>query len=78
MGPAAGGCGRAVDSETGERFLTAGGYEALRRYRETARAYVEEATAFCRARGVCHGLIIPEEPFEEQLIRALSAAGLVA
>ncbi len=67
-----------VDSETGERFLTAGGYEALRRYRETARAYVEEVSAFCRARGVCHGLIIPEEPFEDQLIRALSAAGLVA
>ena len=67
-----------VDSETGERFLTAGGYEALRRYRETARAYVEEVAAFCRARGVCHGLIIPEEPFEDQLIRALSAAGLVA
>ena len=41
-------------------------------------AYVEEVAAFCRARGVCHGLIIPEEPFEDQLIRALSAAGLVA
>ena len=67
-----------VDSETGERFLTAGGYETLRRYRETARAYVEEVASFCRARGVSHGLIVPEEPFEEQLIRALSAAGLVA
>ena len=67
-----------VDSETGERFLTAGGYETLRRYRETARAYVEEVVSFCRARGVSHGLIVPEEPFEEQLIRALSAAGLVA
>ena len=43
-----------------------------------AYAYVEEVASFCRARGVSHGLIVPEEPFEEQLIRALSAAGLVA
>ena len=67
-----------VDSETGERFLTSGGYEALRRYRETARAYVEEISDFCRTRGVSHGLIVPEEAFEDQLIRALSAAGLIA
>lgn len=67
-----------VDSETGERFLTSGGYEALRRYRETARAYVEEISDFCRTRGVSHGLIVPEESFEDQLIRALSAAGLIA
>ena len=48
-----------VDSETGERFLTSGGYEALRRYRETARVYVEEISDFCRTRGVSHGLIVP-------------------
>ncbi|HIR80279.1 MAG TPA: DUF58 domain-containing protein, partial [Candidatus Limiplasma merdipullorum] len=51
---------------------------ALRRYRETARAYVEEISDFCRTRGVSHGLIVPEESFEDQLIRALSAAGLIA
>ena len=66
------------DSETGERFLTSGGYDALKRYRETVRAFVGDAAAFCHAHAACHSLIIPENPFEDQLIRALSAAGLIA
>lgn len=66
------------DSETGETLVISGGYEAIRRYRETARAYVEAAAAFCRARGAAHGFLIPQEPFEEQLLAALNAAGLIA
>lgn len=67
-----------LDSETGERCALNAGYDVIRRYRETARAYVEEIDGFCRARGILHAFTIPQEPFEEQILRELSHAGLIA
>ena len=67
-----------VDSETGERYPLSAGYELLTRYRDTARAYVERAASFCHARGVTHLFAVPEVDFEEQMLRELSRAGLIA
>lgn len=66
-----------VDSETAEKLVVNATYELLRRYRETARAYVEELRAYCRSHAVSHALVIPEKPFEEQMLRELSRAGLI-
>lgn len=67
-----------LDSETDARCALNAGYDAMKRYRETARVYVEEVDAFCRARGILHAFTIPQEPFEEQILRELSHAGLIA
>lgn len=67
-----------VDSETGERYPLAAGYDLLKRYRDTARAYVAQAAAFCRTHGVAHLFTVPEAAFEEQMLRELSRAGLIA
>ena len=66
------------DGETGARLVLSAGYETLRRYRETARAYVGEIAAFCRKYGMTHIFLLPEEPFEEQMLRELSRRGLIA
>ncbi len=66
-----------VDSETGEQLVLEAGYDTLKRYRETVRAFVDEAAEYCRKRAVTHALFIPEEPFEDQMIRALNRAGLL-
>lgn len=67
-----------VDSETGERYPMAASYDLLARYRDTARAYVAQAAAFCRAHGAAHLFTVPEDAFEEQMLRELSRAGLIA
>ena len=66
------------DGATGARLVLSAGYETLRRYRVTARAYVGEIAAFCRKYGMTHIFLLPEEPFEEQMLRELSRRGLIA
>lgn len=65
------------DSETGQRLTLNAGYELLKRYRDTARRYAEQATAYCRAHGVMNALVIPEGDFEAQMLRDLSRVGLI-
>lgn len=67
-----------IDSESGEKLILNAGFDALKRYRETARAYVQEAETFSHAHGISYLFLIPEESFEEQMLRALSSAGLIA
>ncbi|MEG0639508.1 MAG: DUF58 domain-containing protein [Clostridia bacterium] len=66
-----------VDSETGETFPVSASYGRLKRYRETAQAYVTALRDYCRAHAVSHAFLIPETPFEAQLLRELSRAGLI-
>lgn len=66
-----------TDSETDAKLIVSANYETLRRYRETARAYVEEIGAFCRKYGMTHVFILPRTPFERQMLRELTRSGLV-
>lgn len=66
------------DSETGDTFVVAAGYDVLRRYREAAQSYVASLRAFLHARGAAHVLLLTEDDFEKALLRALSRSGLVA
>lgn len=67
-----------TDSETGERVPLTADYETLKRYRQVARAYVEEAATFCRAHGMTHAFLLSEDPFEEGMLRTFSRLGLIA
>ncbi|MDY3816842.1 MAG: DUF58 domain-containing protein [Candidatus Limiplasma sp.] len=66
------------DSETDEKLILSADYDTLKRYRETARAYVQSAHDFCLSHGVTHVFLIPQTPFEEQMLRELSRSGLIA
>ena len=66
------------DSETDEKLILSADYDTLKRYRETARAYVQSAHDFCLSHGVTHVFLIPQAPFEEQMLRELSRSGLIA
>ena len=66
------------DSETDEKLILSVDYDTLKRYRETARAYVQSAHDFCLSHGVTHVFLIPQAPFEEQMLRELSRSGLIA
>ncbi len=66
------------DSETDEKLILSADYDTLKRYRETARAYVQSAHDFCLSHGVTHVFLIPQPPFEEQMLRELSRSGLIA
>ena len=66
------------DSETGDTFVVAAGYDVLRRYREAAQSYVASLRAFLHARGAAHVLLLTEDDFEKALLRVLSRSGLVA
>ena len=65
------------DSETGETFLAGMGYDLLRRYREAAARYVSELREHCVKRGAMYELLLPGEDFEQDMLRALSRAGLI-
>lgn len=65
------------DSETDAKLILSAGFETLKRYQDTARAYVEEIGAFCRKYGMTHVFLLPEEPFEEQMLREMSRCGLI-
>lgn len=67
-----------MDAETGERVPLTADYDTLTRYRQTARAYVEEAASFCRAHGIAHAFLLSEDPFEEGMLRTFSRMGLIA
>lgn len=67
-----------ADSETDERLMVNADYETLKRYRETAKGYVKEISAFCRAHAITHSFLIPQTPFEEQMLRELSQSGWLA
>ena len=66
------------DSETDEKLILSADYDTLKRYRETAQAYVHSAHDFCLSHGVTHVFLIPQAPFEEQMLRELSRSGLIA
>ena len=65
------------DSETDAKMILSAGFETIKRYQDTARAYVEEIDAFCRKYGMTHVFLLPEEPFEERMLRELSRCGLI-
>ena len=66
---------RFVDSESGEiRELTVDG-EALRRYRERLREFLERIEGFCRAREIGYHRVITDTPVEEFVLTQLK--GLV-
>lgn len=67
-----------ADSETEERMMVNADYETLKRYRETAKRYVREISAFCRTHAITHSFLIPQSPFEEQMLRELSQSGWFA
>lgn len=67
-----------ADSESDETRLVNADYNTLKRYRETAQGYVEEIGAFCRAHAISHSFLIPQSPFEEQMLRELSQGGWLA
>lgn len=67
-----------IDSENGQKLTLNASYDTLKRYRETARTYVQQAQRFCHARGITHAFVVPETAFEEQMLRVLCNAGLIA
>ena len=67
-----------ADSENDETRMINADFDTLKRYRETAQGYVEEIGGFCRAHAISHSFLIPQSPFEEQMLRELSQGGWLA
>lgn len=66
-----------VDSESGGTHIINPSYDLIRRYRKTATNYINDLRDYCRTNGIAHSFILPEEHFEEQMIRQLSQVGLI-
>lgn len=67
-----------ADSESDEKQMINADFGTLKRYRETAQGYVGEIGAFCRAHAISHRFLIPQSPFEEQMLCELSRGGWLA
>jgi hypothetical protein len=71
MNPGFAGDLRLVDAETGElRDLTLDG-EAVRRYRQRLREFLERAEQFCRSKEIGYHRVVTDTPVEEFVLRQL-------
>lgn len=66
-----------VDSETNQTHVVTTNFDLLKRYRQTAAAYLAELQQYCRSHAITHAFMMPEPNFEDQLLRELSQLGLI-